>query len=437
MINKDSSSIFVCSNCGAEFNRWSGKCWQCGQWNTLKEMTFSSQKKGDLDDHHPPPVKLSELKKGEVIRWPTKLEEFDRVLGGGLVQGSVILFAGEPGIGKSTLLLKIFSQFAKNNFNLLYLSGEESNQQIKDRADRIDVKGENIYLYSSPFLTSIIDRIKQLKPQIIAIDSIQTIVDPNLDSSAGSPLQVRECALSLQRLAKENNFTLILVGHVTKEGGIAGPKTLEHLVDTVINIEGDRLRDLRILRSIKNRFGPTDEIGVFQMVKNGLEEVKNPSEVFLDLNQGRDFPGSVVTATLEGTRPILTEIQALTSVTSFGYPRRTATGIDFNRFQQIVTILERRARVNLASQDLLVNVVGGLNLNDPGVDVAIALALASARTNKLVESQLCAFGELGLGGEIRTVRQERKRKEEAHRLGYKYFIKEKNILEVIQKYLSK
>ena len=422
---KDSQTIFVCSDCGEEYLKWQGKCETCGVWNTLKEFKAPSSKL-KADSRQIEIINLSKVQIKNFKRISTKISEADRVLGGGLVPGSVVLLAGNPGIGKSTILMQIVSNI-KNSF---YISGEESVEQIKMRSDRLKVKSSNINIISETNVDAVIESLTKVKPTIVIIDSIQAMYSADFPSTAGSLVQVRESALRLQRFAKENHTPVILVGHVTKEGGIAGPKTLEHMVDVVLYLEGEKYHGTRILRGTKNRFGATDEIGIFEIQNNGLQEIINPSKIFL-ADRNSKIPGSIVTATVEGTRPFLVEIQALVSQTAFGYPRRTASGFDLNRLQLIIAILINRGSLNLASSDVYLNIAGGFYLKEPAVDLAVALAITTASLKIPVDPHLVVFGELGLGGEIRVVNFAPIRSKEAKRLGFFKTIKAKNIVQAI------
>jgi DNA repair protein RadA/Sms len=345
------------------------------------------------------------------------MEEFNRVMGGGIIPGSVTLVAGDPGIGKSTLLLQISGLLAENSDPVLYVSGEESAQQIKMRAERLGIEGTNLYVLAETNLDSILEHLEQLKPRMAVIDSIQAVHLDGLTSSAGSISQVRECAATTLRLAKSIQVPVFIVGHVTKKGSIAGPRVLEHIVDTVLYLEGERFHSYRLLRGVKNRFGSTNEVGVFEMCEMGLREISNPSEVFL-AGRETNAPGSAIAVTLEGTRPILVEIQALTSRTSFGLPRRTANGVDFNRLLLLVAVLSKRVGMGLSNQDVFANVVGGLRVNEPAADLALAVAIASSYRNRPVAPDLALVGEIGLSGELRAVGQTEKRLMEASKLGF-------------------
>lgn len=424
--------IYVCSNCGEEYLKWQGKCDNCGQWNSLKE--FKSRKsKVESQAQNIEIAKLSDVKTQNFQRTKIGIYEIDRVLGGGLVPGSVILLAGEPGIGKSTLVMQIAGRLK----NTLYVSGEESIEQIKMRADRLNVNSENINIITSTNVNDIIATlIKTTKPpKLVIIDSIQTMYSQDFPSTAGSLVQVRESALRIQEYSKKNNIPIILIGHVTKEGTVAGPKTLEHMVDVVLNLEGERYQGMRILRTSKNRFGETSEIGIFEIKNTGLEEIKNPSKMFLaDFNHKTS--GSAVTVAIEGSRPLLVEIQALTSHTVFGYPKRTASGFDLNRLQLIIAILSNRGGFALNSADVYLNVSGGFYLKEPAADLAVAVAIISAFKNIAVNSEEVFFGELALSGDIRPVSFESKRLTEAKRLGFSKYFKYKNINQIVKEIIN-
>ena len=362
---------------------------------------------------------INEIEITESIKLPTGFEELDRVLGGGLVQGSLVLLAGDPGIGKSTLILQTSGNICKQGKKLLYICAEESGSQVKLRAQRLDVNTDNLYVYSQTNLENIVNQIDILKPDILVIDSIQSIYTSNITSSSGSVSQIRECTNTLMDIAKNKNITVIVIGHVTKDGNIAGPKILEHMVDTVIYFEGDKYKSQRLLRSIKNRFGSTNEIGVFNMVENGLEEVKNPSELFMKERNENAMPGSVIIATLEGTRALLVEVQALVGTTSYPSPRRVSTGVEYNRLLQIIAVLEKRIGLNLSKHDVYVNVIGGIEIDEPAADLGIALAVATCYRDVVVDSDCVIIGEISLSGEIRNVSNIEKRIYEAQKLGFK------------------
>jgi len=410
---------FVCQECGYEAPRWSGRCPECQQWNTLVETV--DQRPGPTAARSVSlavPESISRIPTEGFARLPVPVDEFNRTLGGGIVPGSVILIGGDPGIGKSTLLLQISGLLAGNGKPTLYVSGEESTQQIKMRARRLNIAQEQLYILSETSLNHILDQVDRLQPQLVVVDSIQSVYLDELDSSAGSISQVRECGAALLRMAKADNVPVFIVGHVTKQGAIAGPRVLEHMVDTVLYLEGERFHLYRILRSVKNRFGSTNEVGIFEMQEQGLVEVKNPSEAFLS-ERLPSAAGSVVAVTMEGTRPLLVEIQALTSATSSGLPRRTANGIDFNRLLLLVAVLSKRVGLKLGSQDVFVNVVGGMRINEPAADLGVAAAIASSFRGVPIPDDCVMIGEIGLSGELRSVGQAEKRLREAEKLGFR------------------
>ena len=411
---------YVCQQCGSVQSKWMGRCPDCGEWNSIVETVVEARTRGASRSSFVfanQPQALSAITTDTSGRVILPMEELNRVLGGGIVPGSVVLVGGDPGIGKSTLLLQMAAMLVSNGSRVLYVSGEESAQQIKMRAQRLGIAGDSLYVLSEINLDQILGHIEQLKPQLAIVDSIQSVYTDRVASAAGSVTQVRECASDLLRLAKLENIPVFLVGHVTKAGAIAGPRVLEHIVDTVLYLEGERFHTYRLLRSVKNRFGSTNEVGVFEMVEQGLREVANPSEVFL-AERLPNTAGSAIAVTLEGTRPILVEIQALTTTTSFGQPRRTANGVDFNRLLLLTAVLTKRVGVNMSDQDVFVNVVGGLRINEPAVDLAVALAMASSYHNRPVPADLAIVGEVGLSGELRSVGQAARRLTEASRLGF-------------------
>lgn len=409
---------FVCQNCGYRSPDWLGRCPSCAQWNTLVETieeSFAPGPSAGGTRAASRPQSLTALTKASLARTSTGLEEFDRVLGGGIVPGSVVLLAGDPGIGKSTLLLQLAAEHGG-----LYVAGEESAEQIKIRADRVGLKVGSLKVLVETDVDVVVAAIQEHKPRLVVADSIQTLATTDLTSSAGSVGQIRESAARLIRIAKQTQTPIFMIGHVTKEGVVAGPRVLEHLVDTVLYLEGDEQHLFRILRATKNRFGPTDEIGVFEMADRGMVEVKDPSAAFLA--ERVEAPGSVVVPTMEGTRPVLVEIQALTSTSGIGIPRRTALGVDYNRVQLLTAVLQKRGGLHLGSQDIFVNVAGGLRITEPAIDLAICLAIASATYGRPLKSGLTAIGEVGLLGEIRQVRGLDKRVTEARKRGFKLFI---------------
>ena len=413
-MRNDSTTIFACSNCDAQYAKWTGKCLECGKWGTIAEGKISNVENKKSDAEPAKTVKLGEIKSEGVKRVKTNIDELDRVLGGGLVPGSLILLGGEPGIGKSTLTIEMAAKIQ----NALVISGEESVGQIKLRADRLGINSKTLELANETNIEIIIATILAQKPTLVIIDSMQTIFSNEVEGEAGSPTQIRACTTKLLEAVKPTKTTAIIVGHVTKEGIVAGPKTLEHLVDTVVYLEGDRHHFYRILRTVKNRFGSTDEVGVFQMHEGGLREVKNPSAAFLS-ERGENLPGNVLTCLIEGTRPLLVEVQALVTKTAFGYPTRKASGFDLNRLHVLIAVLQKRAKLQLESYDIHINIAGGLTADEPAADLAIALAIASAYKDKPLGGDLVVFGEVGLGGEVRPIVQIEKRIKECEQLGLK------------------
>jgi DNA repair protein RadA/Sms len=414
-----SSVIFICSNCQAKTPRWQGKCPNCGQWNTLEESKVVSSKSGAVFKAGQP-MNLSEVDILKMPKMKTGIGEFDEVVGGGIVPGSLILLGGDPGIGKSTLALQI-SIMCQGN--VLYVSGEESVNQIKLRANRVD-KNHELDVLAETELESVLATIENRKPDLVIIDSIQTMYSENASGVSGGVAQVTAAVQQIMRMAKQNHISFIVIGHVTKEGYLAGPKTLEHMVDTVLYLEGERFASFRILRCVKNRFGTTNEVGVFEMEGGGLIEVKNPSQLFLG-EESIKASGNTVTAITEGSRALLLEIQALTSVTNLGYPRRTTAGFDSNRLQLLTAILSKRAGLNLSNQDIYINVVGGIKIEEPAADLAVALAIVSSLKDIVIQDTVI-IGELGLSGEVRYVPNLEKRIKEAEKLGFKKIICPKN-----------
>lgn len=417
-VKKDNKTIFVCQTCGYQSRKWLGKCNECNTWGSLveeieiKKLSGKTQKKQTNK-----PVSIDNIHLEQDYRLKTHIEEFDRVLGGGLVPGSLVLVGGDPGIGKSTLMLQVLSGLARANRKVLYVSGEESVRQIKMRSDRLKTSHENMWIVSETNLTAIHPMVDSVAPDVLVADSIQTLYSPDLTAAPGTISQVREAAMQIMRLAKNRHVPVLIVGHVTKEGAIAGPKLLEHMVDTVLSFEGDRNHVFRILRAVKNRFGSTNEIGVFEMKDAGLEEIKNPSAVFLS-DRPENVPGSVVTASMEGTRPILVEIQALASRTVFGNPRRTVLGIDSNRVAVLVAVAEKKAGLNLIQHDIFVNVAGGVKIDEPAVDMGILTAIASSFLDQSVPNHTAVFGEVGLTGEIRPISRLEMRVSETSKMGF-------------------
>ncbi|MBN3033056.1 MAG: DNA repair protein RadA [Candidatus Saganbacteria bacterium] len=425
---------FVCQACGQAFPRWSGQCASCGEWNSLVEETQTSNlqhpnKRQMATANSQKPVPITEVDYKNEDRQATGIAELDRVLGGGIVPGSVMLVAGEPGIGKSTLMLQVAEVLSKKE-KVLYVSGEESAKQVRVRAERLGTLSPNLLFLPETGLLAVEQALMELKPRFAVIDSIQTLSHPEIASAPGSVAQVRECAAYLVRLAKAAGIPIFIVGHVTKEGSVAGPRVLEHIVDTVIYFEGEQHKQYRIVRATKNRFGSTNEVGIFEMKEQGLVEVLNPSEVFLSERQG-DLPGSVVTAALEGTRPMLIEIQALVAPTKLAYPARKTTGVDYNRTAMIIAVLERHAGLKLSVQDIYVNAAGGVTAEGTAMDLPIALAIASSYKNKPVSAGTAAVGEIGLAGEVRAVGRIEQRVKEAEKLGFKtVYLPENNLKEL-------
>ena len=413
-------SVYICSECGYESPKWFGCCPGCGEWNTMNEEIKAPAAPASKSGASARSVKtyaLSEITADEEIRYQTGLTELDRVLGGGIVKGSLVLLSGDPGIGKSTILLQI-CQYIGKDLDILYVSGEESEQQLKMRADRLRVESDNLYVLSETDLDAILEAFEAVKPDILIADSIQTLYTPENTSAPGSISQVKDCTMALMQLAKSSGVTVFVVGHVNKEGAIAGPKVLEHMVDCELFFEGEHASSYRILRAAKNRFGSTNEIGVFEMEGRGLVEVPNPSEMLL---AGRPLgaPGTCVACVMEGTRPVLAEIQALVTRPNFNVPRRTADGFDFNRANLMLAVLEKRGGVNIGMSDAYVNVIGGLQLDEPSADLALVLAAASSFRDKPIDPSTAAIGEVGLTGEIRAVTGLQQRLTEAARTGFK------------------
>lgn len=416
-------SLFYCTNCGNETPKWDGRCSACGQWNTVVERPAEPKKRpgaphsagaGSVLISVPKP--MCEVEGGDELRFSTGMSELDRVLGGGAVRGSLVLLGGAPGIGKSTLMLQICEQMCSNS-KVLYVSGEESERQIKLRAERLHVRGDNLYLLAETNLESIVEAVHQLAPDVLIVDSIQTLYNGDLTTAPGSVGQVKECTMTLMQLAKGEGLTVFVIGHINKEGSIAGPKVLEHMVDCVLYFEGEQHMSHRILRAAKNRFGATNEIGVFEMQDIGLAEVPNPSEVLLE-GRPLDAPGTCVTCAMEGARPVLAEVQALVVPSAFGNPRRTSNGFDYNRAMLVLAVLEKRGGLLIGGCDAYINVIGGLTLDEPAADLAMMIALASSFRDKSVPGDLVAIGEVGLTGELRSVSSLGQRLSEVRRLGF-------------------
>lgn len=422
---------YVCQNCGYENPKWLGKCPECLQWNTfveetevketpkekaIKERALRASIKTDTK-----PVKINSIQSHREERFSTMIPELDRVLGGGIIPASLILVGGDPGIGKSTLLLQVSNNIARSGKKLLYVSGEESENQIKMRAKRLGVDSDNLYIYTENNLAAIESQIEDIKPDAIVVDSIQTMISPEINAAPGTVSQIKEGTSKFMNISKSNGISTFIVGHVTKEGSLAGPKLLEHMVDTVLYFEGERYNTYRLLRAVKNRFGSTNELGVFEMKANGLEELENPSKVLIS-EKPSDASGSVIVSTVEGTRSMLLELQALVATTNFGYPRRTTTGVDNNRVALILAVLEKVVGLQIQNQDVFVNIIGGLKINDPSMDLGIALAVASSFKNIPIDANVVVTGEIGLTGEVRTVSFIEKRIIECEKLGFKKMI---------------
>ncbi len=416
-------SKWVCKECGYETAGYLGKCPECGSWGSfIEEIQFSQKLPNAAANefiNNEKPELLKDIHIGEELRVSTNISEFDRILGGGFVQGSLVLLAGDPGIGKSTITLQTCGELCKNGKKVLYISAEESASQVKLRAERLNISEDKLYIYPQTNMENIKIQIEEIMPDFVVVDSIQAIYSNNVPSSAGSVSQIRECCNLLMHIAKSKNITTIVIGHVTKDGNIAGPKVLEHMVDTVIYFEGDKYKSYRILRSMKNRFGNTAEVGIFEMAADGLRCVSNPNELFLNERSQVAAPGSAIIVTNEGTRPLMVEIQALVGMTSYPSPRRVTNGVDLSRLHQILAVLEKRVGLNLSKQDVYVNVMGGIDVDEPSADLGIALAVATCARDVVVDSQTVIMGEIGLSGEIHPVNNIEKRLNEAIASGFK------------------
>ena len=423
---------FICDNCGHESAKWLGSCPVCSEWNSFSEQIELKEKRErhkteltDLDGEVP--RRLSEVTYTENERLSTKLREFDRVLGGGLMKGSFLLLGGDPGIGKSTLMLQMAMQ--NSEMKLLYIAGEESAAQIKQRASRIGLLGEKLYIGQNTEISSVIQQARNLKPDLMIIDSIQTLFSSTLNSLPGSLQQIRECSVMLQQIAKKEGITTLMIGHVTKDGDIAGPRILEHMVDTVLQFEGDKNHYYRLLRCLKNRFGPAQEVGVFEMKSNGLEEVRNPSALFLT-DSGNEVSGSAITCIMEGSRPILAEVQALVTPSNFGTPQRTASGFDQRRLSLLIAVLEKRTGMPFSGKDIYLNIAGGLKVSDPAADLAVVQALISSLDNRPLNARSVSVGEVGLSGEVRKVPFMERRITEAEKMGFQKIISREPDMEI-------
>ena len=429
-------SVWYCSSCGNKQSRWSGQCTACTSWNTMLEELESSLKplrEAPIKRENSKPVRLAEVSTLPIERLHTNLGEFNRLLGGGIVPGSLTLIGGDPGIGKSTLSLQVASSLAALGLTVLYVSGEESLEQTSMRAKRLNIQSENLFLFNEIEVSEIIRQVEVLKPQVLFIDSIQIVYKQELASAPGSVSQVREAANTFMQLAKTHTIATFLIGHVTKSGEIAGPRVLEHLVDTVLYFEGDKEQNYRYLRAIKNRFGPTDEIAIFQMLKTGLHEVANPSEIFLEERRGGTV-GSIVIPTIEGTRPILIEVQSLVTDTFFPTPSRRATGVDVSRLQLLLAVLEKRARLHLYKCDVFVSVTGGIRIQEPACDLGVVMAICSSFTNRKLDAKTLVIGEVGLGGEVRGVTRIESRIKEGIQMGFTRCIIPKRNLKGVQEF---
>jgi DNA repair protein RadA/Sms len=417
-------TTYFCKNCGAESPKWIGKCPACNEWNTYVEEIITKSTKASLPgvvdfDHDSVPTPINSINSSEYPRINLKDNEMNRVLGGGLVPGSLILFGGEPGIGKSTLMLQL--AIRKNTLKTLYVSGEESDQQIKMRADRIGIENDNCIILTETSTHRIFQKIKEIKPNILIIDSIQTLFSEKIDSSPGSISQIRECTSELLRYAKSTNTPVFLIGHITKDGTLAGPKVLEHMVDVVLQFEGDRNHVYRLIRSVKNRFGSTNELGIYEMQGSGLREVDNPSELLIS-NTDQSLSGVSIASMLEGMRPMLIEIQALVSTAAYGTPQRSATGFDLRRLSMLLAVLEKRCGFRLGAKDVFLNIAGGIKVDDPAIDLAVVCAVLSSNVDLAIPKNVCLAAEVGLSGEIRPVSRMDQRVFEAQKLGYEQII---------------
>ena len=420
---------YICANCGFESLKWLGKCPSCNEWSSFSEEIVEERKSFSKKSNVPREVKtLDAITELSEERIKFGINEFDRVLGGGVIHGSAVLIGGDPGVGKSTLVLQAL---AKLKVKVLYVTGEESLRQIKLRAKRLNITSQNILLLAETDLDLITVTIKEIEPAIVVIDSIQTVYLPDLENAPGTVTQIRECTNFIMQFAKKTGFSALIIGHVTKEGVIAGPKILEHIVDTVLQFEGERNHSYRILRATKNRFGSTNEIGIFEMHENGLEEVKNPSEIFLS-ERDEKVNGSVVTSSIEGTRPVLLEVQALVTPSNFGNPQRVATGFDYRRLSILLAVLEKRANLRISAHNVFLNMAGGIRIDEPAVDLAVCCAIASSYLNKPAKTEMLVIGEVGLGGEIRSVSHIEKRIQEAEKLGFSSVVLPKNNIKSIK-----
>ncbi|MCK4540141.1 DNA repair protein RadA [Candidatus Parcubacteria bacterium] len=446
---KNPKTIYECSKCGAQSSKWIGRCLECGSWGTLSEQFVKERNEKQKIISQAEIIDLEKIKSQNLARMATGIGELDRVMGGGVVPGSLLLLAGEPGIGKSTLLAQMTDAINKKKYgNIIYISGEESPVQVKDRLERLQCDIKGVQFISETDVEKIIPAILDNKSVLVVVDSIQTMYSSEVLSEAGSINQIRACTIKFLELAKENNIAVILTGHITKDGSAAGPKSLEHIVDAVLYLESQSGHDYRMLRASKNRFGSVDELGVFEMTAQGFKEVSNPSAVFLD-DKVHVISGSVVGVIMEGTRPFLVEVQALVTKTVFGYPQRKSSGFDLNRLQVLASVLTKRANINLTNQDVILNIAGGLKVNDPSLDLAVCLAISSSFLNQVIDKKTVVIGEVGLGGEIRQIGKLKERLKEAEKLGFKtaiipdttiscknlQIIKQKKLDEIVRNFL--
>ncbi|AVD36595.1 DNA repair protein RadA [Clostridioides difficile] len=425
---------YVCQSCGYETAKWLGKCPECTKWNTfVEEIDQKSTKKEVfiIDKSSSKPVTINSIESKEEERFTTDINELDRVLGGGIVKGSLVLVGGDPGIGKSTLLIQVSSNVANLGKTVLYITGEESESQIKMRAKRLGINSENLYIFAENNLSIIESYLEVVNPELIILDSIQTVFSPEISSAPGTVSQIKEGTSKFMKISKKMGISTFIVGHVTKEGSLAGPKLLEHMVDTVLYFEGERYNTYRLVRAVKNRFGSTNELGVFEMRDLGLVELDNPSKILIS-EKPKDVAGSVIISTVEGTRPMLLELQALVSPTSFGIPKRTSTGVDYNRVGMLLAVLEKRVGLQIQNQDVYINIVGGIKINEPSIDLGIAISVASSFRNIPIDEDIAVTGEVGLTGEVRAVSFIEKRIAECKKLGFKKIVVPRSNYDVIK-----
>lgn len=425
---------YVCQSCGYETAKWLGKCPECTKWNTfVEEIDQKSTKKEVfiIDKSSSKPVSINSIESKEEERFTTDINELDRVLGGGIVKGSLVLVGGDPGIGKSTLLIQVSSNVANLGKTVLYITGEESESQIKMRAKRLGINSENLYIFAENNLSIIESYLESVNPELIILDSIQTVFSPEISSAPGTVSQIKEGTSKFMKISKKMGISTFIVGHVTKEGSLAGPKLLEHMVDTVLYFEGERYNTYRLVRAVKNRFGSTNELGVFEMRDLGLVELDNPSKILIS-EKPKDVAGSVIISTVEGTRPMLLELQALVSPTSFGIPKRTSTGVDYNRVGMLLAVLEKRVGLQIQNQDVYINIVGGIKINEPSIDLGIAISVASSFRNIPIDEDIAVTGEVGLTGEVRAVSFIEKRIAECKKLGFKKIVVPRSNYDVVK-----